>query len=201
MILGQLFGGGDLALAREEGIWSHEGLTIVMFGDSLTAGGQWKQLKPGAKIYNMGVPGDTTLGLRSRVDEALEKKPDLIFLQIGINDLGQGRNAREIVEQSALIWQEIGEKAPWVELFVCSLIPVRESYFSKLPHKLKNSYIREVNRQLLEAARKQDVTFIDLFFPLLGADLELPAALTFDGVHLQAPAYDVWLKAIRPFLP
>ncbi|MDR1084520.1 MAG: GDSL-type esterase/lipase family protein [Deltaproteobacteria bacterium] len=201
MLLVQLFGGEDSVLAREEGIWPHDGLTIVMLGDSLTAGGRWRQLRQGAEIYNMGVPGDTTSGLWSRVDEALEKKPDFIFLQIGINDLGQGRSAGEIVEQSVLIWQEIKEKAPRVGLFVCSLIPVRESYFSNPPRKLKNSYIREVNRQLSEAARKEGVTFIDLFFPLLGSDSELPAALTFDGVHLQAPAYNVWLKTIRPFLP
>ncbi|MDR1395807.1 MAG: GDSL-type esterase/lipase family protein [Deltaproteobacteria bacterium] len=179
-----------------------QGRVIVMLGDSLTAGGGlWTELYPGAVIYNLGIPADTTMGIWNRLDEVLEKRPEYIFLQIGINDLGQGRSKEEIGEVSRKIWQELKRELPQTKLYVGSLLPVRESLFTWGLHRLQNSYISQVNFYLANLAEEENLILIDLFHPFLDSQGELAAHLTTDGVHLTAEAYKIWRKVLKPFLP
>jgi lysophospholipase L1-like esterase len=178
------------------------GETIVLLGDSLTAGGgQFVQKVVMDKVFNLGVVGDTTMSLWARLDEVVEKNPQIIYLQVGINDLGQNFTVEEIVKRHRRIWAELKEKLPEVKLYVCSLIPIREPSFDVRPHRLTNAYIRALNTQLAKAAHGQNLDFIDLFTPLLGPDGQLPQAFTFDGVHLTSLAYAVWLETLKPYLP
>jgi acyl-CoA thioesterase-1 len=76
-------------------------LTIVAFGDSLTAGygvdlsesypyileSRLTKEKISAKVINMGVSGETTQGGRDRVAFVLEQEPDIILLGLGANDM------------------------------------------------------------------------------------------------------------------
>lgn len=76
-------------------------LTIVAFGDSLTAGygvdlsesypyileGRLAQEKTSAKVINMGVSGETTQGGTERVSFVLEQEPDVVLLGLGANDM------------------------------------------------------------------------------------------------------------------
>jgi lysophospholipase L1-like esterase len=192
---------GLLTLLASSPAWAGEEV-IVMLGDSLTAGGgSWSRLRPGAVVYNLGVPADTTMGVWARLSEVVARKPDYIFLQVGINELGQGLKIKEIVAGHERIWSELREKLPEAKVFVCSLIPIRESRLSYRPHRLRNVNIMAINRQLAQAAEKAGLQFINLYLPLLGPDGELPDNLTFDGVHLQPQAYEVWLLAIKSYLP
>lgn len=76
-------------------------LTIVAFGDSLTAGygvdlsesypyildERLAQEKISAKVINMGVSGETTQGGTERVSFVLEQEPDVVLLGLGANDM------------------------------------------------------------------------------------------------------------------
>ncbi len=76
-------------------------LTIVAFGDSLTAGygvdlsesypyildERLAQEKVSAKVINMGVSGETTQGGTERVSFVLEQEPDVVLLGLGANDM------------------------------------------------------------------------------------------------------------------
>lgn len=83
-------------------------ITIVAFGDSLTAG--WG-LRPGqaypevlenmlwdsgreVRIINAGVSGDTSAGGLSRLGWALRDKPDIVILSLGANDGLRGLSTR-----------------------------------------------------------------------------------------------------------
>jgi len=79
-------------------------LTIVAFGDSLTAGYGVKtsdsfpaqlQMALQAKghkvtVTNAGVSGDTTSGGLERLDWALDPKPDAVIMELGANDALRG---------------------------------------------------------------------------------------------------------------
>lgn len=88
---------------------SHEPITapvtIVAFGDSLTAGYNLPaddafpvQLEErflqdgstGVKIINQGISGDTTKDGIARLQLALEAKPDIVILELGANDILRG---------------------------------------------------------------------------------------------------------------
>jgi len=81
-----------------------ETLTVVAFGDSLTAGYQLpaSQAFPAqlerrlaadgfpVRLVNAGVSGDTTADGLARLDYALAEKPDLVILELGANDMLRG---------------------------------------------------------------------------------------------------------------
>ena len=83
------------------------GPLVLAFGDSLTAGyglrdadgfaarleQRLQQTRPGARVLNAGVSGDTTGMARARLPAVLSKlheKPDLAIVQLGANDLLRG---------------------------------------------------------------------------------------------------------------
>jgi len=84
-------------------------ITIVAFGDSLTAGYGVKtsesfpvqlQMALEAKghkvtIVNAGISGDTTAGGLERLDWALDPKPDAVILELGANDALRGIDPKE----------------------------------------------------------------------------------------------------------
>lgn len=68
-------------------------MRIVFLGDSLTWGGyggsfvnEVAHLLPGHDIINAGVPGNTVLNLRDRLDSVFEHQPDGVFVMVGGND-------------------------------------------------------------------------------------------------------------------
>lgn len=72
------------------------GTVVLAIGDSVTHGtgaGTGEDYPTqlaritGWSIYNHGIPGDTSAGLRARIDQSLEEtKPALVILEIGGND-------------------------------------------------------------------------------------------------------------------
>lgn len=103
-------GGGFFAVNGQETPESAaDGLAILAFGDSLTAGyglpaGEgfvdqlqaWleNELNKPVQVVNGGVSGDTSSGGRSRLEWALSPiksgKPDLVILELGANDALRG---------------------------------------------------------------------------------------------------------------
>jgi lysophospholipase L1-like esterase len=75
------------------------GETIICFGDSLTYGtGASKGMDyptqlsrlVGRPVINAGVPGDTTATALNRLDGLLEKRPRVVLITLGGNDLKNG---------------------------------------------------------------------------------------------------------------
>ena len=48
---------------------------VVMIGDSLTDGAEWREIFPDQKIVNRGIDSDTTDGVLARLDEIVSIKP------------------------------------------------------------------------------------------------------------------------------
>ncbi|MDR0547973.1 MAG: GDSL-type esterase/lipase family protein [Deltaproteobacteria bacterium] len=173
---------------------------IVTLGDSLTEGSRWDELDTTAKVINFGLSGDTALGLYFRLNRVALAKPSLIFLQIGINDLSQGREPEELVKAHRRIWETLAGNCPLAQLVVCSLAPVRESKFLWVAQYLTNARVRETNDLLVAAAREARLNYVDLYEPLADPNRELYDRFTTDGVHLTPAAYEVWLKTLKDFL-
>ena len=82
-------GAGAEQWAKDEG---HDRGAVVFFGDSITQG--WGSLAkdfPNLKVANRGISGDTTRGLRTRLQgDVLDVQPKAVSMLIGTNDLDQG---------------------------------------------------------------------------------------------------------------
>ena len=100
---------------------------IVAFGDSLTAGlgvpaDQTYPARLGErlrregydyKVVNAGVSGDTTAGGLRRVDWALRLKPEIVILELGVNDALRGQkltSVRANLEQLVTRFQDAGAR-------------------------------------------------------------------------------------------
>jgi lysophospholipase L1-like esterase len=59
-----------------------------MLGDSLTEWGNWHELVPEHRIINRGIAGDTSSGVLDRLQEVIERRPKVVFVMIGTNDIG-----------------------------------------------------------------------------------------------------------------
>jgi lysophospholipase L1-like esterase len=171
-----------------------------MLGDSLTEFWNWAPLNPKALVLNFGVSGDTTMGAWARLGEVLEVKPDKIFVQIGINDLSQGRSPLEVSLGHARIWGEIRNILGCGSiLIVCSLTPLREDKFDWPSPNLNNERVKQTNSLLKKAADLEKRTFVDLFSLISDDTGQLREDMSLDGAHLSAKAYGVWLEALRPY--
>jgi lysophospholipase L1-like esterase len=85
---------------------AHVAMTAALLGDSitrscLTRAGDWFDWADSGCRYrvvlNAGVGGDTTKGMRERLDRVLAVRPDICVVQAGGNDIVQGRTSTEVL--------------------------------------------------------------------------------------------------------
>lgn len=170
-------------------------LRVALVGDSLTQGGDWGRLLPGFETRNFGVGGDTTAMILKRLEAVVAAGPDVIFLQAGINDFSRKGGPGLILENHREIWRRLRAGRPEADLYVLSLLPVVERKFPGW-----NEGLRRFNRELARAAESEGLAFIDLYFPLADGQGQLRPEFTFDGLHLKAPAYEIWAGILRKAL-
>lgn len=173
---------------------------IVMLGDSLTEFNKWDAIDPEAEVINHGLSGDTTGGMVYRLGRVALARPDLVIIQAGINDLSQGRDPLEIAAGHKRIWASLAEKAPQAKILVCSLAPLKEDKFGWPAGTLTNKGVRRANEALEAAAKEAGLMWLDLYGPLSDETGSLPDHFTDDGVHLTAPAYEVWVAVLAAWL-
>jgi len=160
---------------------------IVMLGDSLTEWGNWHELVPEFRIINRGIASDTSSGVLDRLQEVIGRRPKVVFVMIGTNDIGLQvphevllRNLREIVTR----------------LRDASIIPVAQSIlFRGGWQQASNDAIAAVNAEWAAYCAAEGVRFLDLNASM-AVNGHLPDAMTFDGLHLTAAAYRVWRDAV-----
>jgi len=173
---------------------SEEG-AVVFFGDSITQG--WGSLArdfPELKVANRGISGDTTRGLRTRLQgDVLDLKPKAVSILIGTNDLDQGGAPEVVAMNLQAIVAAMHAANPAMPIVINKVMP-RGPKPEFYPEK-----IRTLNG-LYEEAFKNDplVTFCDtwaLFDDGTGSckKEEFP-----DMLHPNPVGYAKWTAALKP---
>ena len=144
-------------------------VTIVTFGDSITAGyavrrgfpSFWKEMLqqkyPDARIemINSGVSGDTTMDGLARLDwSVLSYEPDLVTINFGINDCVMGLGLEEFEANFVEIVRRI-HAGPDSEVLLLSSQPLETPPYDRLVP----DYYQTVER----VAREMDVGFVDVY--------------------------------------
>lgn len=175
-------------------------MKIVFLGDSLTWGqyggdfvAEVAKRLPNHTILNAGDGGNTVLNLLRRLDKVLEQEPDGIFVMVGGNDAishvqpatrpyyeqvqkipgGEvtpdvfAQNYRELLSQI-----QIAHKLAWV-----GLPPVERN-----PEVV--AAVREYNALAADIARSFNIDTLDLFTPLVPADIPSRAPLDIGTINL-----------------
>jgi len=173
---------------------------IVAFGDSLTAGQgvPAQQSYPALlaarlraegypyRVVNAGVSGDTTAGGLRRVDWALRLGPEVVILELGINDALRGQDletVRSNLHQLVERFQSAG-----VRVLIAGM---------RLPPNYGAGYGATFQRLYEEVARKRGAALMPFFLDGVAGDPRLNQP---DGVHPTADGYRVIVDRLWPHL-
>ena len=167
---------------------------IVMLGNSLTERGFWSEYFQTERVLNRGIGGDCISGMIHRIGPIVEGQPRAIFIMGGANDLVFSK----ISEQYERLLGVIARESPRTKVYIQSLLPLNEAMNEKF-FKGKNARIAAFNALLRDMAARRGLTYIDIWSDMQ-RDGILPAEYTFDGIHLKADGYRIWIEKIRPYI-
>ena len=159
------------------------GQNIVMLGNSLTERGFWAEYFQGKRVLNRGIGGDCISGMINRVQPIVDGRPKAIFIMGGANER---------------LLDIIARGTPRTKVYIQSLLPLNEAH-NETFMKGKNARFAEFNALLRAMAERRGLTFIDIWSGMQ-RNGELPEEYTFDGIHLKAAGYAVWIEKIRPYV-
>ena len=162
---------------------------LVFLGDSLTMRHNWSNFK----ASNMGIDGDTTGGIYSRMHQS--SHAHTIVLMISVNDILNQVPLFKIQTNYTKILNAFGKEQ---KIYILSLLPVINE---KLTKKI-NQDIKAMNKWLELEVKKRDYTYVNLYPYFLDKEGKgLAKTYTTDGIHLSAKAYKVWEKNLKKALP
>lgn len=171
---------------------------VMMLGNSITEGANWKKLLKDSSVINRGISGDVTFGVINRMEDIVSRKPSKVFLLIGINDLSRNTPDEVILENLFTIISKIKAGSPKTEIFVQSILPTNDSFKNLMKEFLgKGSHIMTINSQLKRYADRMKYNFIDLYEKFLDKDGNMDAKYVSDGLHLNALGYEHWVSILR----
>lgn len=194
-----------------------EDLRIVMLGDSETRrinhywgpDTNWNTLTGYKHIFNLGFDSfrsDDLLyfqsdSVKAPVYKALDKKPHMIFLMIGINDIAQSVPVSETLSHIRTIIDTI--RAHKVELVIQSVLPTTNYYDTLYGGFSENGVIaarvKELNDRLVQICKDEQIYFLDLRPGMLLEDKYLKSHFSIDGIHLNYSGYRIWKDHLKEF--
>ncbi len=157
-----------------------------MLGDSIIGRGEWDKLLSKEHLLNLGIDGDTTLGILNRIDSVVEVLPRSVFFMAGINDLCSSIPLEKVFRNYKKILETLKSKN--------INILVQLTLFTEMT--AINKKVKEFNFLVKEYCEKEDLRYIDLN-PILCEREILKDSYSTDGLHLNFIAYHVWAKEIK----
>jgi lysophospholipase L1-like esterase len=171
---------------------------IVFLGDSMMAYFPIKAFNLEDQIHNLGIPGDTTLGVLKRMDQIIRLKPKIVVLHIGINDFVLTKLSKEESYNNILtIRHYLLENCPNSKVYITSLTPINQKDFKDQLYLLnRNPQDAIILNDMLKKVIEKEV-FIDIYDQLIDQQGDLSLNLTVDGIHLNQKGYQIYLNHIK----
>jgi len=196
LIVGILFIGYKLRTKLYDKLASKKSYNIVMFGNSLTAGGKWNYDLNRFDIKNSGTGGFTTSHFVWILKGAvLQYNPKICFIEGGINDIGVGIPlSRTISNYNSIV----------DTLLKYHIEPVLQStFYVNYPNdsltNLMNSKVDSLNNYLSTLANIKGINYLNLN-QFLSENGRLKKDLNRDGVHINEIGYKIWTREIEKIL-
>ena len=173
---------------------------IVMLGNSLTDGCEFNELLNNKHIKNRGIVGDIVQGLIDRVDPIIKGQPKKLFILSGVNDISHDVSADSIARAMEKLIVMVKQGSPRTKIYLQSLLPFNNDVREWKLLKGRDHVVVEANVLLEQVARRQGVTWINLYPLFVDDQGRLRADLTNDGLHLMGKGYLIWRDAIKSYI-
>ena len=173
---------------------------IVMLGNSLTDGCEFNELLNNRHVKNRGIVGDIVQGLIDRIDPIIKGQPKKLFIMSGVNDISHDVSADSIARVTEELIVMVKKGSPRTKIYLQSLLPFNNDVREWKLLKGRDHVVVEANILLEQVARRQGVTWINLYPLFVDDQGRLRADLTNDGLHLMGKGYLIWSDAIKPYL-
>jgi len=173
---------------------------IVMLGNSLTDGCEFNELLGNKHIKNRGIVGDIVQGLIDRIDPIIKGQSKKLFIMSGVNDISHGVTADSIARVTERLIVMVKQGSPRTKIYLQSLLPFNNDVREWKLLVGRDHVVVEANALLEQVARRQGVTWINLYPLFADEQGRLRAELTNDGLHLMGKGYLIWRDAIKPYV-
>ena len=162
---------------------------------------------PNATVTNLGVGGATSRDVMTRqLDRAIKRRPDLITLSIGPNDITRGIPVAQYQQHMNVILGRLRRET--TALIVMNLLPdltVTPRFATGPRTAVVGGQTVLFNEALAQKAREYEVALVDLYLPSREEVPAQPALLWKDRYHPSDAGYARWAElmweAIEPRLP
>lgn len=178
----------------------------VLLGDSITDFFNWYELfynfskSSGQAVYNRGIGGDTTDRLLERLNSnVLCIQPKNVVLLIGTNDIGRGLPLSISLDNVEKIIKDTKSACPGINFIIEAVYPINENMRDK-HEKRSNRKINEMNKEFVKLCEKYECVWVDFTDKLKDKDGNLKAEYTYDGLHINAQAYEIVAENVIPLL-
>ena len=174
------------------------GKQLVVFTGSSSIR-MWEDVQdyfPAYNIINNGFGGSHFSDLLYYYNQLILKpKPEILFIYEGDNDIAGNKNPVKIKRQAKKLYKKIRQDLPATEIIFISPKP------SIARENLKKEY-EKLNKRLKKyCARKENLEFADVWFPMLDENGNVFQDLFIeDGLHMNKKGYDLWAKVISQHL-
>ena len=173
---------------------------IVMLGNSLTDGCEFNELMGNRHIRCRGIVGDIVQGLIDRIDPIIKGQPKKLFIMCGVNDISHNVSADSIARATEKLIVMVKQGSPRTKIYLQSMLPFNNEVREWKLLKNQEHVVVEANILLEQVARRQGVTWINLYPLFADENGRLRADLTNDGLHLMGKGYLIWRDAIKPYV-
>jgi lysophospholipase L1-like esterase len=181
---------------------------VAALGDSLTLGASWPKAGLLSRdswlshavaagipyCFNAAVGGYTTGMVANTLAAVLVRRPDVVVVCTGANDLTWGIRPDQAIEYVARLLERIARSAGPV---LCTLPPMTDVSSGVVSDR---ALVREFNERLGELAAGADVPLIDFYGPLDDGTGSYRAGFASDGVHPTAAGAAAMGAAAVPIL-
>ena len=166
---------------------------IVFLGDSITRNGDFRSFFPAKRICNLGCAGDSILNIVARVPMIPTVGPKTVVVMAGINTLAS-RSLRQSLQHFQLLLDALGQNCPHSDVIILSVLPVHAK-----SRYCNNRKITLFNTAIQQLAQSRGYSYVDLF-SLYAENGSLPEYHSSDGLHIHPSSYNIWAKAISPYI-
>ena len=172
---------------------AQETKTLLFFGDSITAGlgVETEEAFPAIiqqkldsagfdyEVINAGLSGETSAGGVRRIDWVLQRKVDIMVLELGGNDGLRGIDLSSTKENLQQIIDKAKAKYPKMEIIIAGM---------QVPPNLGQEYTAEFQSLFSELAEENELPLIPFILEDVGGEAEFNQS---DGIHPNAKGHKV----------